>query len=82
MREPLEMVTASRMQNMVEIRKKNTYFVSILRFSILICSNKICFFKMYFGIGGVLCIINCYFEYRIRILCPLLYMGTYLKDIF
>ena len=32
MREPLEMVTASRMQNMVEIRKKNTCFVAILLF--------------------------------------------------
>jgi len=32
MREPLEMVTASRMQNMVEIREKNTYFVTILFF--------------------------------------------------
>ena len=32
MREPLEMVTVSRMQKMVEIRKKNTYFVTILLF--------------------------------------------------
>ena len=32
MREPLEIVTASRMQNMVEIRKKNTCFVTILHF--------------------------------------------------
>ena len=35
---------------------------------------------MYFGIFCVLCTINCYFEYRIWILCLLLYMGTYLKD--
>jgi hypothetical protein len=28
MREPSEMITVSRMQNMVEIRKKNTYFVT------------------------------------------------------
>jgi len=28
MREPLEMITVLRMQNMVEIRKKNTYFVT------------------------------------------------------
>ena len=28
MREPLEMITVSRMQNMVEIRKKNTCFVT------------------------------------------------------
>ena len=27
MREPLEMITVLRMQKMVEIRKKNTYFV-------------------------------------------------------
>ena len=32
MREPLEMATASRMQNMVEIRKKNTCFATILFF--------------------------------------------------
>ena len=32
MREPLEMVTASRMQNMVEINKKNICFVSILSY--------------------------------------------------
>jgi hypothetical protein len=30
MRGPLEMVTASRMQNMVEIREKNNYFVTKL----------------------------------------------------
>ena len=34
-REPLEMVTASLMQNMVQIRKKNSYFVTILFFLIL-----------------------------------------------
>ena len=28
MREPLEMVTASLMQNIVQIRKKNTYFAT------------------------------------------------------
>ena len=28
MREPLEMITVWRMQNMVEIRKKNIYFVT------------------------------------------------------
>ena len=32
MREPLEMVTASRLQNMVEFRKKNTCFVTMLLF--------------------------------------------------
>ena len=32
MQEPLEIVTASRMQNMMELRKKNTYFVTILLF--------------------------------------------------
>ena len=35
MREPLEIVTASRMQNMVEIRKKNTCFVTKLFWGIL-----------------------------------------------
>ena len=32
MREPLEMLRASLMQNMVQIRKKNTYFVTKLLF--------------------------------------------------
>ena len=31
---------------------------------------------------GPFCIINRYFEYRIRILCIFLYMGTWCKDIF
>ena len=35
MRKTLEMITVLRMQNMVEIRKKNTYFVTILLFGIL-----------------------------------------------
>ena len=39
-------------------------------------------FKIYLGIPGVSFTINCYFEYRIRILCLLLYMGTYLTDTF
>ena len=81
MREPSKKVTASRMQNMVEIHKKNRYFVTILLFRFL---NfwKILICLMYFGVAGVLFTTNCYFEYRIRILCLLLYMGTYLKDIF
>ena len=45
MREPWEMVTASRMQNMVQIRKKNSYFVTKLLFL------KIG--KSYFGALGV-----------------------------
>ena len=32
MREPLEMVTAPPMQNMVQIHKKNNYFVTKLLF--------------------------------------------------
>jgi hypothetical protein len=35
MREPSEMITVSRMQNMVDIRKKNTCFVTILLFQFL-----------------------------------------------
>ena len=35
-----------------------------------------------FGIVGVLYTINRYFEYRIRILCIGLYMGTWVKCIF
>ena len=45
MQESLEMVTASRMQNMVEIRKKNTCFLTILFF-------RICW-KSSFGALGV-----------------------------
>ena len=37
---------------------------------------------MCFGIVGLFCIINCYFEYGIRIRCTLLYMGTLVKCIF
>ena len=43
--------------------------------------QKMCI-EMYFGILGVFCTINYYFEYRIRIMCIFLYMGTYFKDIF
>ena len=35
---------------------------------------------MYFGIFGLFCTINCYFEYRIRIVCIFLYVGTYFED--
>ena len=38
--------------------------------------------RMHFGMFGLFCIINCYFEYSIRILRIFLYMGTYFKDIF
>ena len=38
--------------------------------------------RVSFGIVGVFCIIDRYFEYRIRILCIFLYMGTYFKCIF
>ena len=40
------------------------------------------FVRKYFGIVGVICTINCYFESRIQILCIFLYMGTYFRDIF
>ena len=35
-----------------------------------------------FGIVGLFCTINRCFEYRIRILCIFLYMGTWCKDNF
>ena len=35
--------------------------------------------RMYFGIVGLFCTMNRYVEYRIRILCILLYMRTYFK---
>ena len=38
--------------------------------------------KCMLALFGVICTINCYFEYRIWILCIFLYMGTYFKDIF
>ena len=37
---------------------------------------------MYFGIVGLFFIINRYFEYRIRIRCIELYMGTWFKHVF
>ena len=37
--------------------------------------------RKYFGIVGLICTINRYFEYRIRILCICLYMGTWFKYI-
>ena len=40
------------------------------------------FVEMNFGIFGVSWIISWYFEYRIRIRCSFLYMGTYFKDYF
>ena len=43
MREPSEMVTASRIQNIVEIRKKNTWFI-------LLFQNV---WKSFFGALGV-----------------------------
>ena len=39
-------------------------------------------YRKYFGVVGLLSIINCYFEYRIPILCILLYMGPWVKYIF
>ena len=53
-------------------------FVFLFRF--LIFEQSI--LRNYFGMLGVLCTINCYSEYRIRILCICLYMGTYVKDLF
>ena len=57
MREPLEFFTASLMQNMVLIRKKNTYFVIKLLLKM--------FGKNYFGAlgvesphGGAICFVN------------------------
>ena len=39
-------------------------------------------FRKYFDIVGIFCIINRYFEYRIRIRCIWLYMGTWFKIVF
>ena len=37
---------------------------------------------IFFGVVGVFCTINHYFEFGIRILCIFLYIGSYFKDIF
>ena len=39
-------------------------------------------YRKHFGIWRVFCIINCYFEYRTRIRCIWLYMGTWFKSVF
>ena len=39
-------------------------------------------FRKYFGILGVFCIIDLYFEYRIWILCIWLYMEAWFKNMF
>ena len=49
------------------------FFVSNSRVFLFI---KIPNVRKYFGVFGVFYIINRYFEYRIRILCIFLYMGT------
>ena len=46
MREPLEMVTASLMQNMVQIHKKNIYFATKIIFGLFI------FLQMFVNIQG------------------------------
>ena len=43
------------------------------------CFSILLNFKECFGIFGLFCPINCYFEYRFRILCTFLYMGTYFE---
>ena len=52
--------------------------------SVLGVKQSICFstFRKYFGIFGIFCIINRYFEYRIRIRCIWLYLGTWFKICF
>ena len=39
-------------------------------------------FRMYFGVLGAFRIINCYFEYRIRILCIFFVYGNMFKRYF
>ena len=55
------------------------FFLEFLMFSNISLNPN---FRMYVGMIGLFCTINCYFEYSIRILCICLYMGTYFKDIF
>ena len=56
--------------------KYELWKVYILHFNILLKNPFLQKVRKCFGICCVSCIINRYFEYRIRILCIYLYMGT------
>ena len=55
----------------------NFPFVQFPRFS-----NETIFSNKFWQFRRECCTINCYFEYRNRILCVFLYVGTYFKDMF
>ena len=55
---------------------------NLICLKMLDCLHVFPMFRKYFGILGLFCAINRYFEYRIRFLCIFLYMGTWCKDIF
>ena len=67
----------------IVITKCNFVFLFILsKFPFLVFEifENLCFlFELCVGMFGVICKINCYFEYRIRSLCIFLYIGTYFK---
>ena len=58
---------------------KQTLGFSLFFFRFL---RSIEFAEIYFSIVRRICITKWYFEYRIRILCIFLYMGTYFEDVF
>ena len=63
--------------------KKSDLSKHILRSKTFVFLSRIFWFLWNtFDIFGVFCIINCYLEYRIRILCIFLYIGAYFKDRF
>ena len=69
-------ITKYELCNLYILQNKN------LKFSIFRKSNIFQIFESILAFVGLFCIIDCYFEYRIRIRCIWLYMGTWFKNIF
>ena len=59
-------------------------FLKMLNVFVLFPSilEQIDLFEYVFGMCDVFCTINCYFGFRIWILCIFLYIGTYFEDCF
>ena len=69
------MQSIQKLQNMnygIYAYNKNNHYCFFLFFFESLKTNRNC--RMYFGISGVFCIINCHFEYDIQILCFFLYI--------
>ena len=74
------------MQNIQKVQNMNygnytyySFFILFILFLLLGNVRKHCIRRMHFCIVGVFCIITCYFEYRIRILCILSVYRNILK---